>query len=96
MAWLVGIRIRAITSGRIGMTGLGGALAASTAESPLAIAAIGLIGSLIGGGIAATVSLRNAKRDRDAARTNWIRDNRQEIYNQFLRGPRSATLLERM
>jgi hypothetical protein len=66
------------------MTGLGGALAAPAAESPLVIAAIGLIGSLIGGGVAATVSVINAKRDRDAARTSWIRDNRQEIYNQFL------------
>jgi hypothetical protein len=67
------------------MTGLdGGVLAASAAESPLVIAAIGLIGSLIGGGIAATVSLVIAKQARDEARAEWIRNNRRDIYDRFL------------
>lgn len=52
--------------------------------SPYAIAAFGLVGSLIGGFIAGTVSLVIARQTRDAAERAWIRDNRRELYDRFL------------
>jgi hypothetical protein len=47
-------------------------------------AAFGLTGSLIGGAIAGTVSLRVARDARDAAERAWVRDSRREIYDRFL------------
>lgn len=52
--------------------------------SPYVIAGIGLAGSLIGGAIAATVSLVVAGQARDAAERSWIRDNRRETYDRLL------------
>jgi hypothetical protein len=52
--------------------------------SPYVTAAFGLLGSLIGGAIAGTVSLRVARQTRDAAERSWIRDNRRNIYDRFL------------
>lgn len=52
--------------------------------SPYVIAAFGLVGSLIGGFIAGTVSLVIAHQTRDAAEHAWIRDNRRELYDRFL------------
>jgi hypothetical protein len=82
---LLNITVIRDISGRVAMTGLaGGALAASAAASPYVIAAFGLIGSLIGGGIAGTVSLVVAGKARNEARRGWIRDNRRQIYASFL------------
>jgi hypothetical protein len=47
-------------------------------------AAFGLAGSLIGGGIAGTVSLVVARQAREAAESGWIRDSRRDIYDRFL------------
>lgn len=47
-------------------------------------AAFGLAGSLIGGLIAGSVSLRVARETRTAAEHAWVRDNRREIYDRFL------------
>jgi hypothetical protein len=44
----------------------------------------GLAGSLIGGSIAAFVSLRVARETRDAAEGAWVRDSRRETYDRFL------------
>jgi hypothetical protein len=52
--------------------------------SAYATAAFGLVGSLIGGFIAGTVSLLIARQTRDAAERGWIRDNRRELYDRFL------------
>lgn len=65
------------------MTGLGGVVIVDAA-SPYVVAAFGLVGSLIGGGIAATVSLVLAGQARSEARSGWIRHNRREIYDRFL------------
>jgi gas vesicle protein len=60
-------------------------LASSMAEGSSYTAAVfGLAGSLIGGSIAATVSLLIARQARKAAETTWIRDNRRETYDRFL------------
>lgn len=56
-------------------------------EGPLAAvspAVYGLAGSLIGGFIAATVSVLVARQARKAAERAWVRDNRREIYDRFL------------
>ncbi len=55
-----------------------------SAASPYVAAAFGLAGSLIGGAIAGTVSLRVARHARDAAESSWMRDSRREIYDRFL------------
>lgn len=61
-----------------------------TLASPIAegnsytAAFFGLAGSLIGGFIAATVSLLVARQAREAAEITWIRDNRRETYDRFL------------
>jgi hypothetical protein len=52
--------------------------------SPYVTAASGLVGSLIGGAIAGTVSIRVARQARDAAERSWIRDSRRNIYDRFL------------
>ncbi len=52
--------------------------------SPYVTAVFGLVGSLIGGFIAGTVSLLIARQTRDAAERAWIRDNRRELYDRFL------------
>lgn len=54
------------------------------AASAYVAAAFGLAGSLIGGLIAGTVSLRVARQARDAAERSWMRDSRREIYDRFL------------
>jgi hypothetical protein len=52
--------------------------------SPYVAAVFGLVGSLIGGFIAGTVSLVIARQTRDAAERAWVRDNRRELYDRFL------------
>lgn len=47
-------------------------------------AAFGLLGTLIGGTIAATVSLIVARQARMAAEQDWVRDSRRGIYDRFL------------
>jgi hypothetical protein len=47
-------------------------------------AIFGLVGSLIGGFIAGTVSLLVARQAREAAEGAWIKDNRREIYDRYL------------
>lgn len=60
-------------------------LASSIAEgSSYAAAIFGLVGSLIGGSIAAGVSLLVARQAQRAAEVTWIRDNRREIYDRLL------------
>jgi hypothetical protein len=62
----------------------------ATLASPIAggdsyaAAFFGLAGSLIGGFIAAGVSLLVARQTRHAAEITWIRDNRRETYDRFL------------
>jgi hypothetical protein len=56
-------------------------------ESPVAVlspAVYGLVGSLIGGSIAGSVSLLVAWQARSAAEQAWVRDNRRAIYAEFL------------
>jgi hypothetical protein len=52
--------------------------------SPYVTAGVGLLGSLIGGAIAAVVTLMVARQAREAAATGWIRDTRREVYDRFL------------
>lgn len=52
--------------------------------SPYVAAAFGLAGSLIGGVIAGTVSLRVAREARQAAERSWIRDSRRQIFDRLL------------
>lgn len=52
--------------------------------SPYISPASGLAGSLIGGAIAGTVSLKVARDARDAAERSWVRDSRRGIYDRFL------------
>jgi hypothetical protein len=52
--------------------------------SPYITAGAGLVGSLIGGGIAATVTLIVARQTREAAASGWIRDTRRDVYDRFL------------
>jgi hypothetical protein len=52
--------------------------------SPYASAAIGLLGTLIGGTVAGYVSLRVARQARAAAERSWVRDNRRELYDRLL------------
>jgi hypothetical protein len=60
-------------------------LASPIAEgSSYTAAFFGLAGSLIGGFIAATVSLLVARQARQAAESTWIRDNRREVYDRLL------------
>ena len=47
-------------------------------------AVYGLVGSLIGGFIAGSVSLLVAWQARAASERAWVRDNRREIYDRFL------------
>jgi hypothetical protein len=47
-------------------------------------AVYGLLGSLVGGFIAGTVSLLVARQARDTAERTWVRDNRREMYDRFL------------
>jgi hypothetical protein len=56
-------------------------LVAASSYTP---ALFGLLGSLVGGAIAGTVSLVVARQARDAAEQSWIRDNRREIYDRLL------------
>jgi hypothetical protein len=56
-------------------------------ESPVADvspAVYGLLGSLIGGAIAGSVSLLVARQTRATAERAWVRDNRRGIYSEFL------------
>lgn len=56
-------------------------------ESPVAVASpavYGLLGSLIGGSIAGSVSVLVAWQTRGAAERAWVRDNRRGIYAEFL------------
>ena len=52
--------------------------------SPYVTAGVGLLGSLIGGAIAAVVTLMVARQARDAAASGWIRDTRRDVYDRFL------------
>jgi hypothetical protein len=52
--------------------------------SPYVTAGVGLLGSLIGGSIAAIVTLMVARQTRQAASSGWIRDTRREVYDRFL------------
>jgi hypothetical protein len=54
------------------------------ADSSYVPAVFGLVGSLIGGLVAGTVSLLVARQTREAAESAWIRDNRRETYDRFL------------
>lgn len=54
------------------------------ADSAYVAAAFGLAGTLVGGLIAGTVSLRVARQAREAAERSWMRDSRREIYDRFL------------
>jgi hypothetical protein len=60
---------------------LAGPIAAGSSYTP---AIFGLLGSLIGGFTAGTVSLFVARQARAAAEGAWIRDNRREIYDRLL------------
>ena len=60
--------------------------------SPYVAAGFGLAGSLIGGLIAGTVSLRVARETRSAAERAWVRDNRREIYDRFLTSAQSLLI----
>jgi hypothetical protein len=63
--------------------------------SPYLAAVFGLAGSLIGGAIAGTVSLKVARDARDAAERSWVRDSRRAIYDRFLAaGQRLLVVLE--
>jgi hypothetical protein len=53
-------------------------------DSSYTTAIFGLVGSLIGGSIAGTVSVFVAWQTRKAAEGAWRRDNRREIYDRFL------------
>jgi hypothetical protein len=57
-------------------------LAAET--NPYALAGIALLGTLIGGGIAAWSNLSLARRTRDENRHQWIRDQRATLYDRYL------------
>ena len=50
-------------------------------STPYVAAAFGLAGSLIGGLIAGTVSLRVARQAREAAESSWMRDSRRGIFD---------------
>ena len=52
--------------------------------SPYASAAIGLLGTLIGGTIAGYVSLHVARQARAAAERSWVRDSRRDLYDRLL------------
>ena len=52
--------------------------------SPYVAAGFGLVGTVIGGVIASTVSLRLAREAQHAAESAWIRENRREIYDRVL------------
>ena len=52
--------------------------------SPYVAAGLGLLGSLIGGAIAAVVTLLVARQAREAAVSSWIRDTRRDVYDRFL------------
>ena len=52
--------------------------------SPYVTAGVGLLGSLIGGSIAAVVTLIVARQAREAAASSWIQDTRREVYHRFL------------
>jgi hypothetical protein len=54
------------------------------AASAYVAAAFGLAGTLVGGLIAGTVSLRVARQAREAAERSWMRDSRRVIYDRFL------------
>jgi hypothetical protein len=56
------------------------------AASAYVAAAFGLAGTLVGGLIAGTVSLRVASQAREASERSWMRDSRREIYSRFLTG----------
>jgi len=56
-------------------------LAAGSSLSP---AVVGLVGALIGGVVTGSVSLLVAWQARKSAERAWVRDNRREIYEQFL------------
>jgi hypothetical protein len=56
------------------------------AVSPYVTAGFGLLGSLIGGGIAAGVTVVVARQARDAASSAWMRDTRRQTYDRFLTG----------
>jgi hypothetical protein len=58
--------------------------AVSTLTGSIIAAASALAGSLIGGGIAAGVSVKEARDNRRAAESSWVRDSRRAIYDRFL------------
>jgi hypothetical protein len=53
-------------------------------SSAYVAAGFGLAGSLIGGLIAGTVSLRVARQAREAAESSWMRDSRRGIFDRLL------------
>ena len=63
--------------------------------TPYLSAAFGLVGTLIGGVIAGTVTLRVARHARAAAERAWVRDSRRSIYDRFLTaGQRLLAVME--
>jgi len=58
-------------------------LAAETTNA-YAVAAIGVIGSLVGGVIVAVVSLVLARQARTENRRQWVRDERREAFARYL------------
>jgi hypothetical protein len=54
------------------------------AASSIGVAAIGLLGSLIGGVVAGATSYAVSRQARDAAEKSWIRDTRREVFDRFL------------
>jgi hypothetical protein len=64
--------------------------------SPWVAAAFGVVGTVIGGVIAATVSLRLARDAREAAERAWVRDSRRQIYDRYLiAGQRLLAVMEK-
>jgi hypothetical protein len=63
--------------------------------TPYVSAAFGLVGTLIGGAVAGTVTLRVARHARAAAERAWVRDSRRAIYDRFLTaGQRLLAVME--
>lgn len=61
-------------------------------SSPYLAAGFGLIGTLVGAGIAGGFSLRIAREARTTAEHEWIRENRREIYDRYLVGAQTLHL----
>lgn len=63
------------------------------AAHPYILTAIfGLAGTVIGGLVAGTFSLRAGRQAQAAAQTAWIRDTRADVYNRFLASAQSLLI----